>query len=234
MRCNNPNCNHEIPDDSVFCPDCGTQIVHSATPRLDTSQRSSNCDLNKSLFELFFLPMKFATVSIMPFDRIPFEDAYALYKHLYGAYMETNDDTVSRIIGLKGPLFQDSRCFLRHSSLILRVFSHIEFFVWKPADHSDETLDKWFLYHEGNASEAQMRRDLYGIRKSFYIYGQTAQLKTLLKDIIQADVMQQFKLEMKTEATYSSKDSAYLPIRIALASTEEYNRSQLIIYLNER
>lgn len=234
MRCNNPNCNHEIPDDSMFCPDCGTQIIRSAISRLDTFQCSSNCDFNAQLSELFSQPMKFATVSIMPFDKIQFENAYALYKQLSSVFIGIRDDAVNHIIGSNGPLFQDSRLFLRHSGIVFRVFSHIEFFVWKHGDYSNEAIDKWTLYDDGNASETQMRRDLYGISKSFCIYGQTAQLRNLLNDIIQADVMRQFKLERKTVATYSSKDSAYQPIRIALEPTEEYDMSRLILYLNER
>lgn len=26
MKCTNPNCGHEIPDDSKFCPDCGNRV----------------------------------------------------------------------------------------------------------------------------------------------------------------------------------------------------------------
>lgn len=29
MKCTNPNCGHEIPDDSKFCPDCGVEVQNT-------------------------------------------------------------------------------------------------------------------------------------------------------------------------------------------------------------
>lgn len=43
MRCNNPNCKHDIPDDSIFCPDCGQKQEETPIPdnRKDDNRENS-------------------------------------------------------------------------------------------------------------------------------------------------------------------------------------------------
>lgn len=234
MHCSNPNCNHEIPDDSLFCPDCGTKIVLPTKSHSEESKRVSDGDLNSQISLLFSQPMRFAAISIMPFENISDEDAYGLYKQLSSAYRNIHDDAVHHIIGTNGPLFQDSRTFLRHSDKVFRIFSNIEFLVWEHGDYSNETMDKWTIYDDGVATEAQMKRDLYGISKSFYMYGPTSQLKELFIEMLQTYELKQFCLEKKDNSIYSSNYRVPHPIRIALEATEDKEMSRLIIYLNER